>query len=208
MSQLCDLTGQRFGRLTVLYRAPNKIDASGRRRVYWTCQCDCGNIVDVNADNVKHGRQRSCGCYKRECLHESKTTHGETETRLYGIWLSMKRRCDTPSLDAYKDYGGRGIRVCDEWKNSYEAFRDWSFANGYDDILTIDRIENNGDYQPDNCRWVDCVAQANNRRNNRILTYHGESHTVTEWARILGKNPKTLFSRVYSGDPVEKILRT
>lgn len=144
----------------------------------------------------------------REINHKLKTTHGETDTRLYNIWLAMKRRCDTPSLKAYPDYGGRGITVCDEWVNSYEAFRDWSIANGYDETLTIDRIDNNGNYEPENCRWVDCVAQANNRRSNVILELNGESHNITEWARILGKNPKTLYSRRQSGDSVERILRT
>lgn len=208
MSKLRDLAGQHFGRLTVLHRAPNRKDASGRSRTYWTCQCECGKIFDVLADNLMYGRQVSCGCYKREINHNLKTTHGETNTRLYGIWLSMKRRCDTPSLVAYPDYGGRGISVCEEWVNSYTAFRDWAMENGYDENLSIDRIDNNGNYCPDNCRWVDCVAQANNRRSNVILEYHGESHNITEWARILGKNPKTLFSRLYSGDSVEKILRT
>lgn len=208
MSKIRDLTGQRFGRLTVLCRAQHEREPSGKSRVYWTCQCDCGNIATVCTDNLVSGRQVSCGCYMRAVNHDLRTTHGETDTRLYNIWLAMKRRCDTPSLKAYPDYGGRGITVCDEWVNSYESFRDWSLANGYNEKLSIDRINNNGNYEPDNCRWVDCVAQANNRRSNVILEFNGESHNITEWARILGKNPKTLYSRRQSGDSVERILRT
>lgn len=208
MSKLRDLTGKQFGRLTVLHRAPSRRSPSGRLRTYWTCQCECGQVIEVFADSLIYGRQVSCGCYKREVNHDLHTTHGETDTRLYNIWLAMKRRCDTPSLKAYPDYGGRGISVCDEWTNSYEEFRDWSISNGYDDTLTIDRIDNNGNYQPDNCRWVDCVAQANNRRSNVILEFNGESHNIKEWARILGKNPSTLYTRRHSGDSVERILRT
>lgn len=208
MGAFCDLTGQRFGRLVVVRRAQNATRKSGRPRVMWECLCDCGNATYVTPDNLKRGAQVSCGCHSKEHNRALRTTHGLSNTRLYGIWLAMRRRCHLVTDSAYREYGARGIVVCDEWNSSFEAFKSWSMSHGYADNLSIDRIDNNGNYTPDNCRWVDCVAQANNRRSNRILTYNGESHTVTEWARILGKNPKTLFTRLYSGDSVEKILRT
>ncbi len=208
MGKTSDLTGQKFGRLKVIGRAPNRIDASGKNRIYWECECECGTIAEVASDSLRSGRQQSCGCYKREYLHKAKSSHQETKSRLYGIWLAMKRRCDTDTLPCYKDYGGRGIQVCDEWVSDYTSFRNWAIQNGYNDGLSIDRIDNDGNYTPDNCRWVDSVAQANNRRSNHLLTLNGETHNITEWAKILGKNPKTLFSRVYSGWSDEKALTT
>lgn len=208
MGTFCDLTGQRFGRLVVMRRAQNVARESGRSLVMWECLCDCGNTAYVTPDNLKRGAQVSCGCYSKERNSALRTTHGLSNTRLYGIWLAMRRRCHLATDSAYHEYGARGIVVCDDWNRSFEAFKSWAMTHGYSDNLSIDRIDNNGNYTPDNCRWVDCVAQANNRRSNRILTHNGESHTVTEWARILGKNPKTLFTRLYSGDSVEQILRT
>lgn len=208
LSKCIDLTGQIFGRLTVIKRAQDKVDASGKKRCMWLCQCECGNQVVVLGEAMKRGACRSCGCYRHDALHEIQSTHGETNTRLYGIWLSMRNRCNLSTSDAYADYGGRGIRVCDEWNSSFESFRDWSLENGYREDLTIDRIQNCGNYEPGNCRWVDRVAQANNRRSNRLLSLRGETHNVTEWAKILGKNPKTIFSRIYAGWSPEKALTT
>lgn len=111
----------------------------------------------------------------------------------------MKARCYNPNTAAYKDYGGRGITICGQWLHDYQAFKEWSLDNGYSDDKSIDRIDNSGDYEPTNCRWVDGFAQANNRRSNRVYTIDDETHTLTEWARIRGINPKTLFSRVYAG---------
>ena len=133
-------------------------------------------------------------------------THGETKTHLYGIWSAIKTRCYNPNSKYYDSYGGRGITMCDEWRDSYEAFRDWANSRGDRQGLSIDRCNNNGNYEPSNCRWVDSVAQANNRRSNRILTIGNESHNVTEWAKIIGMNPKTLFTRLYTGSDIEKIL--
>lgn len=208
MGVVKDITGERFGRLVVLKRAPDHVQASGRHRVRWLCQCDCGNQTVANGDTLKAGGQVSCGCYNRERARETHLTHGESETRLYSIWLAMKRRCDAPNTTHYADYGGRGICVCEEWRGSYENFRSWAVESGYDDTLSIDRVDTNGNYTPENCRWVGSVVQANNRRSNRRVTMQGETHTVTEWARILGKNPKTVFSRIYTGWPEEKALTT
>lgn len=207
---LKDLTGKRFGRLTVLSRAPDRVQNSGRHRVMWNCVCDCGNKRVVYGDNLKKGVTQSCGCYQKELQSAKQKTHGETETKLYAVWCSMKARCFRDTTTHYKYYGGRGITVCNEWVSSYEAFREWSYENGYYENdnreCTLDRIDVNGDYCPSNCRWVADVAQANNRRSNRIYAYNGEEHNVTEWAHIIGIDPKTLFSRIYSGMDFEKAI--
>lgn len=208
MSRIIDLTGQKFGRLTVIERGPDYVKPSGKHEIKWHCRCECGNEIDVLGENLKRGVSRSCGCYRKETTRSRTATHGESNTRLYGIWLSMKRRCYLPSDHAYADYGGRGIHVCPECVASFEEFRDWSYSHGYTEDLSIDRIDNDGNYEPNNCRWVDCVAQANNRRSNHVLTFRGETHNVTQWAAILGKNPKTIFTRLYVGWPVEKALTT
>ena len=206
MERFDNLIGQKFGRLEVLSRDSDSISASGKHRVRWLCQCDCGNTVSVLSDNLKRGKTTSCGCFRVENTKRVKSTHGDTQSRLYGIWCAMKSRCTNENNAAYKDYGGRGITVCDEWMHNYDAFKSWAIGNGYSDNLTIDRIDNDKSYSPSNCRWVDGVAQANNRRSNRLLTLNGETHNVTEWASILGVSPKTIFNRIYTGYSVDDAL--
>lgn len=206
ISRARDLKDQKFGRLTVIDRTDDYVASSGRHYVRWRCLCDCGNITEVNGDALIRGKTRSCGCYKSEETSKRKKTHGETESRLYAIWSAMKARCFNEHTIAYKDYGGRGITVCDEWANNYESFRDWANDNGYEENLSIDRIDNNGMYEPKNCRWVTSVDQANNRRSNHNVTLNGETHNVTEWASILGVNPKSIFSRLYAGWDTESAL--
>ena len=176
----------------------------------WNCVCDCGNKRVVFGDNLKKGVTQSCGCYQKDLQSAKQKTHGETETKLYAVWCSMKARCFRDTATYYKFYGGRGITVCNEWVSSYETFREWAYGNGYYENdnreCTLDRIDVNGDYCPSNCRWVADVAQANNRRSNRIYVYNGEEHNVTEWAHIIGIDPKTLFSRIYSGMDFEKAI--
>ena len=206
MGEYKDLTGQRYGRLTVVGRGEDHVTPSGKHYIRWKCKCDCGNYTNVYPTALTTGATQSCGCLKAEATSKRAKTHGDTNTRLYGIWCAIKARCFNRNTAAYKDYGGRGITLCPEWENDFTSFKSWAYDSGYNDNLSIDRIDNNGDYTPDNCRWVTGVAQANNRRSNHIITHNGESHNITEWASIIGLNPKTLFSRIYSGWSIETAL--
>lgn len=171
-----DLTGQRFGRLTVIEYAGKRVSPNGTTSTMWKCKCDCGNIKDVRQGNLRNGTTQSCGCWHKEQVGEIHKTHGlsHENKRLYRVWKNMRRRCSCPQDKSYERYGGRGISVCEEWQNSFEAFYKWSIANGYkEDIaesgknrLSIDRINNDGNYEPDNCRWVDDYIQSSNKRTN------------------------------------------
>lgn len=189
----------RFGKLVVIQRGEDAVSSNGRRRVRWDCKCDCGKRKLIYSDNLIHGRSTSCGCERARMLSEKQTTHGESSTHLYGVWSAMKARCNNPNATHYDSYGGRGIRVCDEWQRSFDAFREWAVSSGYVQGLSLDRINVDGNYEPENCRWITGVGQANNRRSNILVTHDGQTHTVTEWANIIGANPKTIFSRIYSG---------
>lgn len=201
-----DLTGQRFGRLTVLEFVPTE-----GRISYWKCKCDCGNETVVQAMSLKSGNTRSCGCLCKEinCKRTTNrnTTHGKSHTRLYNIWKLMKSRCLKKTNKRYKDYGGRGITVCDKWQNNFQAFYDWAMSNGYDDSLTIDRIDNNGNYEPLNCRWADTKTQVRNSRHNIMVKYNGEKICLTEAAEKSGINHNTLIDRYRHGDRGEHLFR-
>ena len=164
--QRIDMTGQRYGRLVVL-----GMEEPVNKRTMCKCQCDCGRIVVCRADHIRNEYTTSCGCYRDSIAGQATKTHGDADSRLYQVWRAVKSRCYNQNDHAYKYYGGRGIKMCDEWKNSYALFKIWAEANGYDwnaerGQCTIDRIDFNGNYCPDNCRWVDMVVQNNNKRNN------------------------------------------
>ena len=173
MARFLDLTGQRFGRLTVQGIAPYR---SSTNKILWTCICTCGNKTAVNTQCLKNGEIQSCGCLHREGIkagyHTIHQGAGKNE-RLYNVWRGMKARCLNPHADKYKEYGARGITVCCEWKNSYPSFRKWAMENGYDPkakygVCTLDRIDVNGPYCPENCRWADAKTQRANQRRNLI----------------------------------------
>lgn len=202
MGTFRDLTGQKFGRLTAISRADNR----GKSCTMWRCRCDCGNEIITMRSSLVGGKTKSCGCLRVEDLVKRSTKHGMSNTRLYREWESMRDRCFREKCRDYPDYGGRGITVCDEWKDSFEHFRDWSLANGYQDNLTIDRKDNDGPYSPDNCRLATLEEQANNKRNNLLITYCGKTQTLTKWAEEMGMKEKTLWQRLKRNWPIEKAL--
>lgn len=188
-SQLKDKTGERFGRLVVLKRSHG---------TFWECLCDCGNVIEVNGSNLISGNTTSCGCYSRDMHIEILTTHGRSDERLYGIWKGMFYRCNNENATEYHNYGGRGIAVCEEWEN-IENFIKWAIENGYKETLTLDRIDVNGNYCPENCRWATMEEQSNNKRTNVHITHNGETMTIAQWSRRTGIPYGTLSARKRRG---------
>ena len=203
MGNICDLVGKRFGYLSVL-----DFSHTYKGHSYWLCICECGGHTIVRGSHLKSGNVTSCGCRKGHI------THGESGTRLYAIWNSMRKRCRDPKNREYHRYGGRGITVCAEWLCDFQSFYDWAIANGYNETAprgqcTLDRIDNDGNYEPSNCRWATAKEQANNTRRTRFIELDGERHSVTEWSRRLGINQSTISMRINKyGWSAEKALRT
>lgn len=179
LPKFLDLTGKRFGKLTVIERAETKY---GKTR--WKCLCDCGNYTYTITHRLTSGATQSCGC---RAIDNHPIKHGMKGTRLYETWQGMKKRCNNPNSKSYKRYGAQGIKVCPEWENDFQAFCDWAMAHGYTDELTIDRIDNQKGYSPDNCRWVSWGDQAKNKKCNILIEHNGETKILSDWCREYGK---------------------
>lgn len=176
------------------------------------CLCDCGNKTIAEASSVLSGNTKSCGCLKIYNIKNRNRTHGMSNTRLYRVWKGMRNRCYNKNSNSYVRYGGRGITVCDEWRNDFVNFYNWAIENGYDESadrgeFTIDRINNNGDYCPENCRLGNYFIQANNKRSNRLITYNNECKNVKEWSKYFGFDYKYFHQKLKENDwSVEKVL--
>ena len=198
-----DLTGKKFGKLTVL-----KFAYKRGYHEFYTCECECGKIKDVRKDHLKSGQVVSCGCFRKTNLGNLNRTHGKTETTLYSKYEGMKRRCYNPKDERFKHYGERGITVCQEWLDNFMNFYNWAIQNGYKKNLSIDRIDVNGNYCPDNCRWVNHKTQACNRRTNLKLTYNNQTLCIKEWAEKYNIKYTTLLHRIKRNWSIERALNT
>lgn len=206
MSRFIDLTGQRFGRLTVVERAENCVTPCGSQKTKWMCRCDCGNLIEILGDNLRNGRTSSCGCMKPIKCGKKSTTHGKSNTRLYGVWRGMKARCYNTKNGKYRIYGGRGITICDEWLHDFQVFYEWAMNHGYCEGLSIDRIDNDKGYSPENCRWATDKEQSNNVRSNRCFKLSGGTKTLAEWCRHFNKIYGTVKYRLNHGWTIEEAL--
>ena len=170
-----DMTGMKFGKLKVISRF-NENTKCGNAK--WICLCECGNKTIVNGAKLRNGSTISCGCYR-------KRKNGKSKTRIYGIWRQMHRRCENEKHDHFERYGGRGIKVCKEWADFFQ-FELWAFKNGYNNTLSIDRIDGDGNYEPANCRWISQKEQMNNVSTNRFILYKVKEYTISQFAELLG----------------------
>lgn len=208
MGKFQDLTGQRFGRLTVIERTRNI-----GKYTAWLCRCDCGNKKIIKSKSLKDNSTKSCGCLQKEVarkyMSEKMRKYPDVHSRLKNIYFNMKSRCYNLNHCAYGNYGGRGITLCEEWKNNSNAFYFWAMNNGYQENLTIDRIDVNGNYEPSNCRWIDLKTQQRNRRNNHLITYNDETLCIGEWAEKSGIEMRILWQRLNKLSwSIEKALKT
>lgn len=199
---MIDLVGKKFGLLRVVERTENDKNGSPK----WLCLCDCGNSIVVYGSCLRYGITKSCGCMRKEWNSNKHKKHEQSNSKLYGVWRSMKYRCNNPNCHAYENYGGRGIRVCDEWNGSFLSFMCWANEAGYKEGLSLDRIDVNGNYTPDNCRWATAKIQTNNQRNNRLLEYNDEIHTVSEWSEITGISRSAIYGRLKCGWSIDMAL--
>jgi hypothetical protein len=206
MGRFWDLTGMVFGRLTVV----SFVNERKNGKYAWLCKCECGNLKIIRDINLRNGETKSCGCLKRERMRivQSKSwKHGLTNTRIYGIWFHMRDRCNNPKNSYYHCYGGRGIKVCDDWNKDFQSFYNWAMSNGYSDDLTIERKDVNGNYEPDNCCWIPGNEQWLNRRTTHNITINGITKPLTMWANEYGLKPHNIYNRLRHGWTGEDLLK-
>lgn len=191
------MKGEKFGRLIVL----NTLRKKGRE--YCICKCECGVVKEIRSDALKAGVTVSCGCYGKEARLKSTVKHRLSKSTgnhpLYTVWDAMVQRCTNPKHSSYYLYGGRGIEICEEWRNNFLEFYNWSTNHGYKIGLQIDRINNNGNYCPRNCRWVTCAQNARNKRNNVFVVFNDERMCLQDVSNITGINRSTLYYRLKNG---------
>ncbi len=196
--------GDRFGRLVVI----KEVFKEEKGRTKLLCKCDCGTFKIVKMDDLLRGKIKSCGCLKRDVLIKRLKKHGQTHSRLYRIWCNIKNRCLNPNVPNYKNYGGRGIGICDEWLE-FEPFYLWAINNGYQDNLSIERIDNNSDYSPLNCKWATNSEQQLNKRTNDLVSFKGEIKPLKEWCNLYKINYEAVLLRIKRlGWSPEKALTT
>lgn len=195
MRKIENLTGRKYGRLRVV--GFSHMDK--RSKTYWHCLCDCGERRVVVSSSLKTGNTKACGCLSRELsgkrLADALYKHGECQTRLYKTYIRMKDRCSAFGKRRGKHYADKGVEVCSEWKKDFMNFREWALNNGYDDKLSIDRIDPFGNYEPDNCRWANSVTQGRNKRASTYIEYMGMTLHLKEWSEYFGLDYHTLYQR-------------
>lgn len=204
-----DLTGKRFGRLKVVKRVADTFDKANRRYITWECLCDCGKTTYATTNNL-HGKTTSCGCYLKEVAGKQTLKHGFRKTRIYTIYNGMKQRCNNPKTPEYNAYGGRGIKVCEQWNkpDGLKSFAEWAFENGYKDNLTIERIDVNGDYCPENCTWIPKNEQAKNTQKTVRVIYNGGTLIASDFARLVNIDRRTVYRKIKEGlTPNEIVMR-
>lgn len=202
MNTFRDLTNLRFGKVTVV--GFSNMDKNNKAR--FLCRCDCGKEFVVIGASLLSGNTRSCGCLKKEQWLKQRTKHGLSKTTLYPIWGEIIQRTKNKKNRDYKNYGGRGIKVCKEWEENFKSFYEWSIKNGYKKGLSIDRINVNGDYCPENCRWATPKEQGRNTRKNQKISFGGETHCISEWAEILNIKDNILRFRIKRGWTISRAL--
>lgn len=212
MAKVKDLTGQKFGRLTVIRKADYYISPKGQKQTQWLCECDCGKKLIVRTTNLKSGNSKSCGCLNIEQIKKSENKnkkypqliYNKKTKRLLNIHRNMIKRCNDKNKNWYKN----GVKVCEEWLNDFISFYNWAINNGYQDNLTIDRINNNGNYEPSNCRWTTYKKQARNTSKNHLITYKNKTYCIEEWSEITGLTSRTILLRLRRKWSIEKALTT
>ena len=197
MARIKDLTNNRYGNLIVLKMNDER---GPHNKVMCTCRCDCGNEIIVMSNSLQQGKVVSCGCKAKN------VSHNMSSTRLYRIWNSMKSRCANPNRKDYHMYGGRGVTFCDEW-NDFIPFYEWATSAGYADDLTLERIDVNGNYEPDNCKWITSTEQASNKTTTPYVLYNDNYITLKQLSEEIGINYQTLFGRYKRGERDEKLIR-